>query len=167
MRIERQFRFYVCEKISQGDVQSSDLDILAQAIFSQTSSCLRGRRASRVFFSASVFCILPKPNCDGPQGIDSFGCAFGVDPGSSGASSKICAVAFRGQFVRRSAATWPLEAGSAAPRHQNVDQEWKSFRRQVPRMNPDSNREAGRIKIGKLEKALEAMWIQKAQLSII
>ena len=44
------------------------------------------------------------------------------------------------------------------PRQQNVDQEGKSFRRLVPRMNPDSNREAARVKIGKLEKALEAMW---------
>ena len=53
------------------------------------------------------------------------------------------------------------------PRQQNVDQEGKSFRRLAPRMNPDSNREAAHIKIGKLEKAFEAMGILLAQLSII
>ena len=76
-----------------------------------------------------------------------------VDPGWR-TSSKICAMAFskKGQFVRCSAVAWPLEAGSAP-----MWTRWKSFRKQVPHMNPDRNCEAVRIKIGKLEKELEAM----------
>ena len=69
-----------------------------------------------------------------------FGWCLQVDPGSSGN-----ALQQRRQFVRRSAATWPLEAGSR-PRQQHVEQEGKSFRRLVLRMNPDRSLEAAHIK---------------------
>ena len=81
-----------------------------------------------------------------------FGCACGVDPGSSRASSEIGAMAFSkgGQFVRRSVAAWPLEAGSAAPPPE-YGPGWEVFPqtgpthgpRQQPRSSSHQDRQVG------------------------
>ena len=83
------------------------------------SSCfttLKWCMMAQVFFHFRVFRIPCKPNCDCLQGMDGFGGAFGVDPGSSGASSKIYAIASAKEGNSSDGVQpRPLEAGSACP----------------------------------------------------
>ncbi len=80
--------------------------------------------------------------------MESLGGAFRLDPGSSWATPKIRAVAFGkgAQFVRRSAATWPLEAASAA-----------QGRAGARPANPDEAVKAARARVQRLETALAAL----------
>ena len=91
-------------------------------------------------WSTSFFCI-PGETFHGSRGTSLRG------------GSKFSEVTFlprrSGQRVR--------QPPSAKPRQVHAGQEVKSSRKPVPLVNPDSSREAARLKVVKLEKALEVM----------
>ena len=88
------------------------------------------------------FLCIPGTTFHWSQGVDTDGRPFGVDPNSPRSQASLAEVAK--EFVS-------LQARSLV----HAEQEVKSSRKPVPLVNPDSSREAARLKVVMFEKALE------------
>ena len=99
--------------------------------------------------------------------MDSYACAFRVDPGYSWPPSKVCPVACGkgAHFVRRSQDAWPLEAvsrSSADERQRQGPIEGYKPNSAEPggsqlNLNPDEQLKAAQVRVVKLEAAIVAI----------